>query len=383
MARIRARPWAIIIFLTWLIPFSTTIWSTEFFARGDSILPLLFNGDNTYSAIQEQLNFGNRIPGTIPRKECANYIKSELANYTPVIDHNYTLHGIACQNVLGVLNPSESGNIIILGAHYDSRAISEKDPENPDSPCPGANDGAAGSAVLLELARVFYQIRTKLQVQIWFVFFDAEDQGNGGLLGFNWAEGSQEFAINLETFLGSTPLSAVKLMLLLDMVGGAGLRFAKDGWSNSEVQELFFQLGRDLGYTSAFPTDPHYFSKSLIDDHKWFASRGIPSVDFIIDFTDPSGSWPYHHTTGDTLTHISTDSLDITGKTLERFFHEYYVSTADGGGGQSPFWGMTGDWFLTKSGAILISCVFAVCVVLGTILAFKAYTLKKHEVLKE
>ncbi|OLS12045.1 MAG: peptidase M28 [Promethearchaeota archaeon CR_4] len=382
MARVQTRPWVKIIFLVWLVPFTSFFSFLVSFARGESTLPLIFNADNAYSAIQDQLNLGNRIPGTTAREDCANYFKEKLAPYTTVIDHNYTLHGTACQNVVGILNPTVSGNIVIIGAHYDSRAISEKDPISPASPCPGANDGAAGSAVLLELTRILYQIRQILRVQIWFVFFDAEDQGYGGLSGWNYAEGSQVFASHLETILGLTPLSEVKLMLLLDMVGGTGLRFAKDGYSNSTIQDLFFQLGRDLGYTSAFPTDPHYFS-NLLDDHKWFAARGIPSVDFIIDFTDTSGPWPYHHTTGDNLTHINTDSLTITGRTLERFFHEYYVSAVDGGGGRDAFWNWSGDWLLTETGAILLSCVFGACVVFGIYCAFKAYILKKHQVIKD
>jgi glutaminyl-peptide cyclotransferase len=379
MARVRARTWAMIILVAWVIPVTGSIWSMAIFARGESTLPLLFNKNLANSSTQYQVNLGYRIPGTTARNDCANYFKSALAAYTTLVDHNYILHGIACQNVIGVLNPTVNESIVIMGAHYDSRAISDKDPAYPTIPCQGANDGASGSAVLLELARILYQIRAKLKVQIWFVFFDAEDQGNGGLTGFTYAEGSQVLAYSLETFLGPLPLSTVKLMILLDMVGGTGLRFAKDGVSDSAVQDVMFQLGRNLGYTNAFPTNPYTFSSGLIDDHKWFVQRGIPAVDFIINFNDKStAGWPYHHTTGDSMAHISADSLEITGKTVEQFFHEYYVSAADGGGGLIPFW----DWSSTEGVAVLVSSIFGICMVLGITLAFKVYVLKKREVLK-
>lgn len=378
MARVLARTWAMIILFAWIIPLTGSICLRENFARADSTLPLLFDESRTYTATEDQTNFGYRIPGTTTHEECANYIKSMLAPYTTVIDHNYTLHGVDCQNVLGILNPTFSESIVILGAHYDSRAKADRD--NPGVPCLGANDGAAGVAVLLELARIFYQIRSKLKVQIWFVFFDAEDQGNNAMAGWSFAEGSYEFASNLEFFLSSLPFSTIKLMVLLDMVGGINLQFAKDGVSDGTIQDLFFQLGQGLGYTDAFPTNPDLFSSALIDDHKWFAQRGIPAVDLIINFQ--GNAWPYWHTTKDTMAYISMDSLDITGKTLEKFFHEYYVSAAEGGGGKNPFWGQGSDWLLTEGGAILVSCIFGACMVVGIFLAFKVYLLKKREVLK-
>ncbi len=82
------------------------------------------------------------------------------------------------------------------------------------------------------------------------------------------------------------------------------------------------------------------------------------------------------------MAHIDADSLDITGKTVEKFFHEYYVSAADGGGGQNPFWGQGWDWLLSEGGAIFVSCIFGTCMVVGFFLVFKVYMLKKREVLK-
>src|SRR5271157_246964 len=353
--------------------------------RGDSSLPLLFDVNNAYQAVADQLNFGYRIPGYNASRNCANYFKTQLVPYTKVTDYNVTLHGVLCQDVVGMLNPLDDQNIVILAAHYDSRATTN---DVPSQPCPGANNGGSGCAVLLELARDLYQIRDKLNTQIWFVFFDAEDQGQDqygvGLAGWNWAEGSQAFTNNLPTFLGSVPVSAVKLMVLLDMVGGISLQFTKDSSSNSKAENIFYQVGQNLGYTAAFPPNPYYFD-GLLDDHVWFAQMGIPSVDLIIDFTDSSAPWHFHHTTGDTLAEISVDSLATTGRTVESFFHEYYVNATEGGGGMTPTWDQsTGNPF-TESSATLISLLIGACGAAGIILTYKVVisSPKKPEILNE
>jgi hypothetical protein len=112
---------------------------------------------------------------------------------------------------------------------------------------------------------------------------------------------------------------------------------------------------------------------------------GIPSVDLIIDFTDPTATWNYHDSTGDTLSHISVDSLGITGRTVEYFFHEYYVSAANGGGGQSPPWNQSVASFFSESQAVLVSLLIGACGAAGILIAFKIVTSskKKPAILKE
>ncbi|MBY9011549.1 MAG: M28 family peptidase, partial [Candidatus Lokiarchaeota archaeon] len=146
-------------------------------------IELHFDGDTASSYVADQMNINTthyRIPGTQGREDCAQYFITKFQQIDPAIDytlHNFTIHSVECQNVLFKINENFS-NIVILGAHYDSRANATKDSLNPDSPVPGANDGASGSAVLLELAEVLYGRKEELSVQIWFLFFDAEDQGS-------------------------------------------------------------------------------------------------------------------------------------------------------------------------------------------------------------
>ncbi|MFX0039012.1 MAG: M28 family metallopeptidase, partial [Candidatus Heimdallarchaeota archaeon] len=230
---------------------------------------------------------------------CTNYFITKFLevdiNFTYVL-HNFSVYSTECQNVLFKLNKNET-NIVILGAHYDSRARATKDLTNTSAPVPGANDGASGSAVLIELARNFYTMRENLSCQIWFVFFDAEDQGydvGSGLSGWGWCEGSQKFISEIDNFFNSTTEN-FDCMILLDMVGGTNLRFINEQHSTSSLLDELFAIGRSLGYTNEFPRTP--ISQAIVDDHVAFVNYGIPSADLIIKFWDRNPDWPYHHTT--------------------------------------------------------------------------------------
>lgn len=294
-------------------------------------IQLKFEGDNAYIHVEEQILINQthfRIPGTQGREQCAQYFITKFqeieANFSYIL-HNYTVHSIECQNVLFKLNENFS-NIVILGAHYDSRARATKDPiiSNRTKPVPGANDGASGSAVLIELARVLYERSINLSCQIWFLFFDAEDQGYdyaAGIEGWGWCEGSTSFVNNINNFYNSSK-EYFDCMILLDMVGGENLQFINEQHSSSSLLEELFEIGRQLGYTTQFPTAP--YSATITDDHVAFINYEIPSADLIIKFWD-NPEWPYHHTTQDDLSHISNMSLEITGRTVEQFIYNNYL----------------------------------------------------------
>ncbi|MFX1257609.1 MAG: M28 family peptidase [Promethearchaeota archaeon] len=288
---------------------------------------LNFDKNKAYEKVKEQLKIGNRIPGTQERVNCGIYFITEFqkidANFKYIL-HNFTTHSTDCQNVLFKLNEKKD-NIVILGAHYDSRAKATKDRSHPNDPVPGANDGASGSAVLIELARVFYERKDNLDCQIWFVFFDAEDQGKDeggyGMEDWDWCEGSEEFVKDINDFYDSDE-EDLDCMILLDMVGGNKLQFIYEQHSTSSLLDELFQIGRQLGYTDTFPLFPDM--ASITDDHIAFINIGIPSADLIINFWN-NPNWPYHHTKDDDLSHISKKSLKITGKTLEQFIYNNYL----------------------------------------------------------
>ncbi|MFX1479397.1 MAG: M28 family peptidase, partial [Promethearchaeota archaeon] len=273
-----------------------------------------------------------RIPGTQERINCANYFISkfrEIDNNFTYLFHNFSVNSIECQNVLFKLNQNYS-NIIILGAHYDSRAKATKDPDPLErtNPVPGANDGASGSAVLIELAKALYQRRKNITCQIWFLFFDAEDQGRDndyGIDGWDWCEGSTVFVNDIDNYYNSLTEN-FESMILFDMVGGENLQFIDELYSTSSLLDELFIIGRSLGYKQQFPSNPA--SASIIDDHRAFLNIGIPSVDLIINFWD-NPMWPFHHTTQDDILHISSGSLEVTGKTVEQFIYNNYFKSSN------------------------------------------------------
>jgi Zn-dependent M28 family amino/carboxypeptidase len=185
---------------------------------------------------------------------------------------------------------------IILGAHYDCRMHADQD-ENPDlrlQPVPGADDGASGVAVLLELAR---SLPVTLDKQVWLVFFDAEDQGN--FPGWDWSLGASAFAESLTT--------QPQAVIIVDMIGDRDLNIYYERNSNAAIMRSIWDEAASSGFKKQFIPTYHW---NMQDDQIPFIQRGIPAVD-IIDFDYPS--W---HTTSDTLDKISAESLNAVGITL-------------------------------------------------------------------
>jgi Zn-dependent M28 family amino/carboxypeptidase len=184
---------------------------------------------------------------------------------------------------------------ILLGAHYDSRiyANRDSDPSKWTQPVPGADDGASGVAVLLELARTL----PDNSVPLWLVFFDAED--NGEIQGWDWLLGSKAFV--------STMTAKPKAMILVDMVGDTDLSLPMEANSDKALRTSIWQTASGLGYGNIFIPETKYY---IEDDHIPFIQAGIPSVD-IIDI-----DYQYWHTTSDTPDHVSAASLQIVGNVL-------------------------------------------------------------------
>jgi glutaminyl-peptide cyclotransferase len=209
-------------------------------------------------------------------------------------------NGTPVQNVI-----AKQGNgspWIILGAHYDTREWADQDPNpaNREKPVPGANDGASGVAVLLELAR---SLPKNLHGQIWLVFFDMED--DGGIYGQDWIMGSQAFVSQLT----GKPDAAV----IVDMVGDANLNIYKERNSTAALTDQIWQSAAQLGYDEKFIPKYRY---SMEDDHTPFLAAGIPAVD-IIDF-----DYPYWHTVQDTVDKVSATSLQTVGDVLYHWLVE-------------------------------------------------------------
>jgi Zn-dependent M28 family amino/carboxypeptidase len=165
-------------------------------------------------------------------------------------------------------------------------------------PVPGANDGASGVAVLLELARVLDL--SKVHHEIWLAFFDAED--NGYIERWNWLVGS--------TYMAETLRVQPEAMILLDMIGDSDQQIYYEVNSDRALSDRIWSVAAQLGYGDHFIPQARW---QIIDDHIPFAKRGIPAID-IIDF-----DYPYWHTINDTTDKVSLDSLERVGRTLQMF----------------------------------------------------------------
>jgi Zn-dependent M28 family amino/carboxypeptidase len=199
-------------------------------------------------------------------------------------------------NALNIIGTRGTGPTILLGAHYDTRRRADRDPSHPDQPVPGANDGASGAAVLLELARVLNVEATGHQIQL--AFFDAEDDGQ--LDGWDWIVGS--------TYMAGQLSDNPQKMVLVDMIGDADQQIYWENNSDVDVRLSIWQIAAELGYGDYFLPQARH---TLLDDHLPFKQRGIPSVD-IIDF-----DYAYWHTTADTIDKLSPDSLERVGRTIQ------------------------------------------------------------------
>ncbi len=258
-----------------------------------------FSGERALEHVAFQVAAGPRVPGSQSHDSIVQWITEQLqANGWNVDLQDNKVMGHDIRNIIG--RKGEGHPWVILGAHYDSRMMADHDPD-PDfhaTPVPGANDGASGAAVLVEIGRVFPEImHTSWAQQIWLVFFDAED--NGRIPGWDWILGSRVLAESLE----ETPDAVV----IIDMIGDRDLNIYREGSSNPKLTDEIWNVAAELGYSDTFIPKQKY---NIIDDHTPFLSRGIPAVD-IIDF-----DYPYYHTVSDTTDKVSAQSLQIIGDVL-------------------------------------------------------------------
>lgn len=258
-----------------------------------------FSGYRALQDVEYQTSLGPRTIGSLSHHQTISYIEAELKhNGWNTEIQRMTLMENPIQNVIG--SRGEGSPWIILGAHYDSRFIADRDPDPAKRalPVPGANDGASGVAVLLELSRVLPE---NLQKRITLVFFDAEDNGN--IPGWDWILGSQAYAENLLSDSKDLP----DYVIIVDMVGDADLNIYLEKNSNPELSSAIWNQAASLGYSDYFIPDAKH---AILDDHIPFLRLGIPAID-IIDI-----DYPYYHTSEDTFDKVSAESLQVVGETL-------------------------------------------------------------------
>lgn len=283
-----------------------------------------FNSDSALHYIRCQTDFGPRVPNTVAHKECAEWIAKELTR----LGANTTMQNISVTtfdgteingyNIIGEIDPNNPKRIILC-AHWDSRPWADNDPDirNHTKPIDGANDGASGVGVIMEIAR---QLQIKpAAVGVDLILFDAEDWGPGDSYKMksrpeHWALGSQYWARrpHKENYLA-------RYAVLLDMVGGKDARFYREGISNhyaKSIVDTFWEAAGRMGHREYFPledggfvTDDHYFINSI---------ARIPAIDIIpyMPNCKESSFGETWHTINDRVENIDPHTLQAVGETV-------------------------------------------------------------------
>lgn len=281
-----------------------------------------FNADSAYHFVEAQVAFGPRVPNTEAHEQTAVYLENTLRRFTPdVIVQSFqqrafdgtVLNG---KNIMGRFNKSEKKRIL-LASHWDSRPFADHDPDeaNYHTPIDGANDGASGVGILLEIARIISQQSPTVGVDV--IFFDLEDYGVPHFLdqsdNKSWALGSQYWANN------PLPMDYnANFGILLDMVGAKDAIFKMEHYSMYYAPHIVKKVWRQagiLGHGGSFILED---GGMVMDDHIPVNEiMRIPMIDIIhYDPSTESGFFPHWHTIHDNMDQIDKDSLNAVGETL-------------------------------------------------------------------
>jgi len=272
-----------------------------------------FNEKRAFEYLQKQCRFGPRNPGSSGHRECLEFLVMELRKTAdavitqpfPMTDpHDNRIY--TGTNIIAYFGSRT--DCIILCAHWDTRARADRDPDpkNHNIPIQGANDGASGVAVLLEVAQVLNQNPPSRGVTI--VLFDGEDAGIEGQ-DMTWCQGSRYFAKNKKP--GYNPSYGI----LVDLVGDKDLYLPYELYSMRYAPDLVrrvWETAINLGLP-AFDNSPGYH---VVDDHQELFKVGIPCIN-IIDF-----DYPHWHTIQDTEDKCSPESLGVVGSLLVYLIYE-------------------------------------------------------------
>ncbi len=307
---------------------------TEEVAKVNPVGPS-FNADSAYAFTKAQCDFGPRDMNSRGHDLCGEWIVSKFKEYgCKVTTQTATLVGydgtkLRSRNIMASINP-EATTRILLCAHWDSRPWADNDPDSANwrKPILAANDAASGVAVMLELARIIGKSKDEKafnkQLGIDFVCFDAEDWGTPQWADVadnadSWALGAQYWSKNLPQGYEA------RYGILLDMVGGVGAKFYREGMSMQyapEIVKKVWRAAREVGFGSYFPKED---GGVITDDHvpvNQFAK--IPTIDIIPYYADcqQSSFGPTWHTLADNMENIDKNTLKAVGQTLVQVIYK-------------------------------------------------------------
>lgn len=282
-----------------------------------------FNADSAFQYVADQIAFGPRVPGSTAQQNAARWLQDELTRHgAKVYVQNaeataYDGTHLPIINIIGSFN-TEAKNRVLLISHWDCRPMSDNDPDKSKyhNPVDGANDGASGVGVLLELARQAGMTNPKVGIDIFLT--DAEDYGapdefKGEHKESYWALGTQAWCRN--------PHVAgyrAQFGILLDMVGAKDATFYREYYSDRFAQDI---VNRVWGTAANLGLGKYFINQDgagITDDHVFVNKMtGIPTIDIIDTRPDGDGTfYPHWHTSGDTLDKIDKETLKAVGTVL-------------------------------------------------------------------
>ncbi|WP_276498860.1 M28 family peptidase [Pontibacter litorisediminis] len=284
-----------------------------------------FNADSAYAFVAKQVAFGPRVPNTGPHFQTGEWIVAKLKEYGAQVQEQkfqakaYDGTVLNLRNIIASYNPGATKRIL-LAAHWDTRPIADKDENNPEEPIDGANDGASGVGVLLEIARTINEAQQKPEVGVDLIFFDGEDYGQPDdspmpYVQDSWCLGSQYWSRNKHN-----ANYRANFGILLDMVGAENARFTREGYSRqfaNDIVNKVWKAGNNIGYSDYFKyqnapaiTDDHYYVNTLAK------IRMIDIVELHPNASNGDIFGPYHHRHTDTMDVISQNTLKAVGQTV-------------------------------------------------------------------
>ncbi len=276
----------------------------------------VFSADSAFAFVQEQVDFGPRVPNSEEHKIAGDQIINRLEQYgaTVIVQEfeatTYDGVNLNLRNIIASFVPNATKRIL-LATHWDTRPWASKDKVDKTAAMDGANDGGSGVGVLLEIAR---QLGTREpDAGVDLIFFDGEDWGqeNGGNPN-TWCLGSQHWSKNKHKKGYSAYYG-----ILLDMVGAKNAQFQYEGHSYQyakKVLDKVWKQGVALGYSQYFVPQKR---SAIMDDHYYVNSVAkIPMID-ILNY-DPSKGYfgDFHHTTDDNMELIDRNTLKAVGQTV-------------------------------------------------------------------
>ncbi len=277
--------------------------------------PFAFDGKVAWNYLLKQVSFGPRVPGTDAQIKCRDWMIEELKKSCDDVHvQSFSYHwsvtnkDLNIYNVIGTQNWKDAKVRCVLLAHWDSRPWADENdsPWNHDyreqHPIPGADDGASGVGVILELAQAIKDKHPN--VGIMYLLDDGEDLGPD----------IKQMLLGVDYFADHLPDPKPDYGILLDMIGQQNLVVGMEQESYKRAKRLTEQFFLNAGHAGLGKTFPYEIGDDLEDDHLPLLDKGIPTLD-LIDFR-----YPYWHTLQDTPEHCSEDALQQTGNALESFF---------------------------------------------------------------